>query len=96
MKYRKKPVEIEAKQLTDSDSYNEILVWCKDAAGFTEVKNCSAENPEGFDYPCIHIETSEGTMVASLGDYIIKEPFDKVRGFYPCKPDVFKMTYEKI
>ena len=41
----------------------------------------------------IMITTLEGEHIASLGDYIIKG----VKGeFYPCKPDVFKMTYEKI
>lgn len=39
----------------------------------------------------IDIETPEGTMHASLGDYIITG----VNGEkYPCKPDVFKKTYE--
>jgi hypothetical protein len=32
-------------------------------------------------------------MLASKGDYIIKG----VKGeFYPCKPDIFELTYEKI
>ena len=40
----------------------------------------------------IYIETLEGTMKADKGDWIIKG----VKGeIYPCKPDVFKMTYEK-
>jgi len=35
----------------------------------------------------------EGLMTASIGDYIIRG----VKGeYYPCKPDVFEMTYEKI
>lgn len=40
------------------------------------------------------IKTSEGGMFASIGDYIIKEPFDKERKFYPCKPDIFHATYD--
>ena len=41
----------------------------------------------------IEIETLEGTMKANKGDWIIKG----VKGeLYPCKPDVFKMTYEKV
>ena len=41
----------------------------------------------------IRIETLEGTMYARVGDYIIKG----VQGeFYPCKPDIFKATYEKV
>ena len=39
------------------------------------------------------IETLEGTMKADKGDWIIRG----VKGeLYPCKPDVFKMTYEKV
>ena len=39
------------------------------------------------------IFTLEGNMFASIGDYIIKG----VQGeFYPCKPDIFKATYEKL
>ncbi|MBL4795926.1 MAG: hypothetical protein JKY50_00780 [Oleispira sp.] len=40
------------------------------------------------------IKTSEGDMYASIGDMIIKEPFDKDRMFYPCKPDIFALTYD--
>ena len=41
----------------------------------------------------LEIETSEGVMKANKGDWIIKG----VKGeLYPCKPDVFKMTYEEV
>ena len=40
------------------------------------------------------IKTLEGDMIANIGDSIIKEPFDEARGFYPCKPDIFKLTYD--
>jgi hypothetical protein len=40
------------------------------------------------------IDTSEGMMFANIGDYIIKEPFDKERKFYPCKEEIFKQTYD--
>ena len=44
-------------------------------------------------FPDILIETLEGTMKANIGDYIIKG----VKGeFYPCKPDIFEATYEKV
>lgn len=40
-----------------------------------------------------YIETLEGTMKASVGDYIIRG----VRGeLYPCKPDIFEETYEGV
>lgn len=78
-KYRKKPVVIEAMRLTDS---NEIKV--------TEFMGLN----EGKLTACgIEIETLEGTMKASIGDYIIKG----VQGeFYPCKPDIFEQTYEEV
>ncbi len=42
------------------------------------------------------IETKEGVMKTMHGDYIIKEPFPTGdRDFYPCKPDIFLMTYDK-
>lgn len=41
----------------------------------------------------VHIFTLEGNMEASINDYIIKG----VKGeFYPCKPDIFEATYEKL
>ena len=41
----------------------------------------------------LKIETLEGVMVASPGDYIITG----VKGeMYPCKPDIFEMTYEEV
>ena len=41
----------------------------------------------------LKIETLEGVMEARVGDYIIKG----IKGeFYPCKPDIFKQTYEEI
>lgn len=43
--------------------------------------------------PTILISTLEGQMTAQVGDYIIKG----VRGeFYPCKPHIFKETYEEV
>ena len=40
-----------------------------------------------------HIHTLEGIMVVSLGDWVIKG----IKGeFYPCKPDIFKLTYDEL
>ena len=80
-KYRKKPVIIEAMQFTDSDK-NRVFnfVTCNSYAAFEDEK------------PVLKIQTLEGVMTASLGDYIIKG----VNGeFYPCKPDIFEKTYER-
>lgn len=41
----------------------------------------------------INIITLEGVMTADVGDWIIKG----IKGeFYPCKPDIFDATYEKV
>jgi len=81
MKYRKKPVEIEA-IIFSGDNMKECLDFIGDNYDNT------------LNYP--NIITPEGVMRVNVGDYIIKEPFDKERGFYPCKPDIFLKTYDKL
>lgn len=88
--YRKKPVVIEAIQLNTADDFKKAKEW-SGAEEDTEIKNCSQAYPEGFDYPCLQIKTLEGTMTASIGDWIIKGVSGE---FYPCKPDIFEKTYE--
>jgi len=85
MKYRKKPVEIEAVQFIDTPE--RVYEIAEFIGGDIRV------NYEDKDNPYIPIETLEGTMKASVGDYIIKG----VKGeYYPCKPDVFTQTYEPV
>ena len=82
MKYRKKPVEIEARQLTPA-TREAIAEWVGGNAWYY------ASNGKGE----LYIETLEGTMVAEDGDFIIRG----VQGeFYPCKPDIFAKTYEPV
>lgn len=86
MKYRKKPVEIEAVQFSEfsADKLTEIQNFIGEVTLLTEDEE---------DKPKIIIRTLEGDMYASLGDWIIKG----VKGeFYPCKPEIFKETYEKL
>lgn len=53
---------------------------------------CSVKEPNGDTYLVCQITTLEGVMIANISDYIVKG----VKGeFYPCKPDIFEMTYEK-
>lgn len=48
---------------------------------------------QGGKVHCLTITTLEGEMKAEVGDYIIKG----IKGeFYPCKPDIFNQTYNKI
>lgn len=46
-----------------------------------------------FDVTGLYIHTLEGNMFASVGDYIIKGVDNE---FYPCKPDIFRQTYEIV
>jgi hypothetical protein len=43
--------------------------------------------------PYLLIETLEGNMSASVGDFVIRGVSDE---FYPCKPDIFAVTYERF
>lgn len=86
MKYRKRPVVIDAWQ------WNGKTIG--DARRFCEVINL----PEwgignNGKTTGLAIPTLEGVMIASKGDYIIRGVAGE---FYPCKPDIFEATYEKI
>ena len=86
MKYRKKPVVIKAVQWT-GDNGEEINNFCGNNATF--ITSCLGN----VVFCCLSIETLEGIMHVSTGDYIIKG----VNGeFYPCKPDIFEKTYEEV
>ncbi len=83
-KYRKKPIVIEARQFTGWN-YPELNDWI---TGETHMYPSWVHQ-----YEEIIIPTLEGDMKASIGDYIIKG----VKGeFYPCKPDIFEETYERV
>jgi hypothetical protein len=80
MKFRKKPVVIEAVQWTGTVS-DELLALF----GYTPIMSKSS------DPDAIYVGTLEGEMRASPGDWIIKG----IKGeLYPCKPDIFAATYE--
>lgn len=79
MKYRKKPIEVEAVQW-NGHNLKEIFVFTKS----NKIANDFLEN-------YLEIKTLEGIMKAEIGDWIIKG----IKGeFYPCKDDIFKMSYE--
>lgn len=87
MKFKKKPVIIEAVQWT-GDNVSEIL----DFVGHLDIRmtNHTKNNIEVCD---LYINTLEGSIHASEGDWIIKGVHDE---FYPCKPDIFEETYEPL
>lgn len=84
-KFRKKPVEIEAIQFT----YTNINAVLKFAGEFIV-----SEERDGIGVVGYFIKTLEGnSYIISNKDYIIKG----VKGeFYPCKPDIFEQTYDKV
>jgi hypothetical protein len=91
MKYRKKPVVIEAFKLERRQ-----LNWCEWAYTALTNNTIISHNCGKFhridEETYLIIKTLEGDMKANLGDYIIKG----VKGeIYPCKPDIFEMTYEE-
>ena len=85
MRYRKKPVEIEAKKY-DGD-FMELLSWsgcCSDGNGTSIV----FDSVEG-----LYINTLEGKMKVPIGNFVICG----VNGeFYSCDPEIFDKTYELV
>ena len=96
MKYRKKPVVIEA-VIYNNLNRGEIETFVGKAIKQeleSETAYLAGKGPPHFS---LLIETKEGIMKAMNGDYIIKEPFPTGdRDFYPCKPDIFLMIYDKL
>ena len=85
MKYRKKPVIIEAEQFVIRD-FNHVPL------AVVIMENVYSVKGELFDR-YIEIPTLEGVMRANHLDYIIKGVNGEV---YPCKPDIFVKTYDKV
>jgi hypothetical protein len=78
--FRKRPVVIEAVQLTKANG-PQVWEWANSKPFY---------GPDGT-VTGLAIYTLEGKMKAEFGDWIIKG----VQGeFYPCKPDIFELTYE--
>lgn len=91
MKYRKKPIVIEAIRWRGNNLeevmkfINSEFTFEKDIIYFTKKFSY-----DGID---LYIDTLEGKMKVSQNDYIIKG----IKGeFYPCKPDIFDKTYEVV
>jgi hypothetical protein len=84
-RFRKKPVVIEAMQLID-DMNNHLAIadWVTKGGGRVIIPGAA---------PCLIIDTLEGQMRADIGDWVIRGVKDE---FYPCKADVFLLTYEPI
>lgn len=96
MRFRKKPVEIEAWQYLQNISAPKPK-WLKDAESNGDVREYRQvmieQGQRWLDAPRLYIKTLEGEMEASINDWIIRG----VKGeLYPCKPDIFAATYEAV
>lgn len=81
--FRKKPVRIEAQQVQE-ETIEQVAVWCHGS-----IRGIRLPKREWV----ISIETLEGEMRAEVGDWVICG----VKGeFYPCKSEIFTMTYEEV
>lgn len=85
MKYKKKPVIVDAIQWDgNSTTYEKIVAELDPDKKFVLPMMRDGK---------IHIHTLEGDHEGNIGDYVIKG----VKGeLYPCKPDIFEMTYEEV
>lgn len=102
-RYKKKPVEIAAVQFTGgAENATEIISWVDSGGGTASW----SEPLDAWEFEVedgtighgpieerLRIETLEGTMHASVGDWIIEGVNCE---FYPCKPDIFDKTYELV
>lgn len=87
MKYRKKPVTVEAVQFTGSTTQVIALETWIEGGEYV------APGMRTADMRSFYIPTLEGDMRVQPGDYVIKG----VQGeFYPCKSAIFEATYEKV
>lgn len=89
MKYRKKPVVIDAFKWTADIDQVDDPTWAIEAIREGRITIICGGTP----HVTLIIRTLEGEMTAHQGDYIIRG----IKGeLYPCKPDIFEATYEAV
>ena len=103
MKFRKKPVIIEARRLSGNTAQvHDVYLWIEQntLGSFEPLGVIEGREP----YPAsgvsidprdgrLIISTLEGLHWADSGDWIIQGVAGE---FYPCKPDIFEETYEAV
>lgn len=93
MRFIKKPIQIDAYQITEIMVQEIIDKKSKLPRGLSFLRSqCYQDKVVNWfgSVTTIHGQETEVT----IGDWIITEPDG--RHFYPCKPDIFEMTYDKI
>jgi len=86
MKYRKKPVAIEAIKFT-RNNIEELKEFTKGKLHNISIPRCLDGVMTGT------VDTLEGQYKATENDYIIRGIQGEI---YPCKPYIFEKTYEKV
>jgi hypothetical protein len=90
-KFRKKPVEVEAIQY-DGTNRDEIVAFMGRTRD-VRAEELQVPAPGGGTQGELIVHTLEGDTAPSVGDWIIRG----VQGeCYPCKPDIFEATYDKV
>lgn len=84
--YRKKPVVVNA--IENTGDWEKVKEWLDEF----DVGGQPVKSIQMMDEGVILIDTLEGQHRADVGDYIIRGVMGE---FYPCKPDIFKITYEE-
>lgn len=90
MKYRKKPVIVEAIQYKE-DNLQEIMDFV--GPSLRVDGSCSAAETGMKIRHDVYIHTLEGDMHVDYLDFVIKGVHGE---FYPCKPNIFEKTYEPV
>lgn len=90
--YRKKPISIEAFQWLghDPEEPDHLIRYFRDpdVIGNRTCDKCTNKmNDHGW------IDTLEGGHIVCPGDWVIRGVAGE---YYPCKPDIFDMTYDKV
>lgn len=112
MKYKKKPLIIEAEQWhANGDHSEDHCEKFRDSNGELfegegHIVRYYRDPDDDGNRPCEYcstimhhhewIDTLQGGHTVCPGDYIIEEPFNNIASYYPCKPDVFMKTYDPL
>lgn len=92
-KYRNKPVEIQAAQWDGTaEGAIPIINWILESGVHAAHFLAKGEWDYDMHSACIVINTLEGSIAATAGNFIIRG----IKGeFYPCRADIFEATYEE-
>lgn len=89
MKFRKKPVVIEAFQYDGDFIYSDGKPYVPEWAMEANENGTFVWRDQGD----LYVKTLEGVMLVNVDDFVIQGVAGEI---YPCKPDIFEKTYEPV